>query len=67
MQRRFLGVAAACLCLAPAVPAQAAPPDDPSATGKCASAIAQDRKGPPADPSFSFPFECPPPPAFRDE
>ncbi len=67
MKHRFLGVAAACLCLAPAAAANAAPPDSPNATGKCASSIAQDRKGPPADPSFSFPFECPPPPPFRTE
>jgi hypothetical protein len=65
MKRRFLGVSAACLCLAAAVPASAAPPDSPSATGQCASAIAQDRTGPPADPSVSFPFECPPPPGHR--
>ena len=65
MRRRFLAVAVSCLCLAPAVPAIAAPPEGPNQTGQCVSGIAQDRKGPPAEPSVSFPFECPPPPGHR--
>jgi hypothetical protein len=51
----------------PAVPAYAAPPEDPSATGECASQTARERRGQPEDPSFSFPFQCPPPPPFRGE
>ena len=62
MRRGVLVVLAVGLCLVPAVPAAAAPPTDPNATGKCVSETAGGR---PEQPSFSFPFECPPPPAFR--
>ena len=66
MKRRFLAVAVSCLCLASAGPAIAAPPEGPNETGKCVSGIAQDRMGPPSQPSVSFPFECPtPPPGHR--
>ena len=51
----------------PAVPAYAAPPENPSATGECAAETARERMGKPEDPSFSFPFECPAPPPFRGE
>lgn len=63
--RMLLGALA--LSLALAVPAYAAPPQSPSATGECAAETAQDRMGKPEDPSISFPFECPPPPPFRGE
>lgn len=51
----------------PAVPAFAAPPQNPSETGQCVSETAMERMGKPAQPSVSFPFECPPPPPFRGE
>ena len=65
MSRRALVVALSSLSLVPAVPAHAAPPPNPNQTGQCVSATAQTRMGPPAQPGFSFPFECPPPPGIQ--
>jgi hypothetical protein len=44
-----------------------AAPEDPSATGQCASESAQVGEVPPDEPGVSFPFQCPPPPPFRGE
>ncbi len=65
MRRIFV---TACLCaslLWPSTAAWADPPDDPNATGQCAAEEGSARKGKPADPSHSYPFECPEPPGFR--
>ena len=65
MRRIAVVVAVSCLCLVPVVPASADPPTNPNQTGQCVSTTAQDRMGPPEQPSVSFPFECPPPPPFQ--
>ena len=69
MRKTFSALLAAlALSLAMAsVPAYAAPPENPSATGECAAETAQERMGKPENPSISFPFECPQPPPFRGE
>ena len=68
MRKTFSALLAAlALSLAIAVPAYAAPPENPSATGQCAGETARERMGKPESPSVSFPFECPPPPPFRGE
>jgi hypothetical protein len=65
--RRTITTVLAAGALVGAVPVGAAadPPDNPSATGQCASTTAQERQGSPEEPSVSFPFECPPPPGHR--
>ncbi len=66
MRRPLVALMLSSVCLVVAAPAgMAEPPDNPSATGECASATAQERRGRPAEPGFSFPFECPPPPGIR--
>jgi hypothetical protein len=67
MRRALLSLIAAALLLAATAPAALAAPANPSATGECAAETARERMGKPEDPSFSFPFECPPPPPFRGE
>ncbi len=62
MRRGVVAAMAASLCLGLAVPAAAAPPTDPNATGQCA---AEEAGGRPDQPGFSFPFGCPSPPGHR--
>ena len=65
VKRTVPAAIAAAALLAPAATSASAPPENPNATGQCASATAKERQGRPEVPSFSFPFECPPPPGQR--